>query len=332
MALRPAGCVLIELRDAVEHCLAKGMADELQGERQIAIAEACRNNQAGLAGDVERHAGLAPVIRGERLVIFDAAGGIHARGGYRRADICKCRRYPVAKLEAPAYRLEVVDSAERRPGEEPLARPRAIILWPLLEPLLVDGIGFDGEDDLAAGAEILQGRQGDFADFRACFGEEFDRGVEGLDLFGIAGDIFGVEMADDADPQASDILAEQRPVVGYRLVRASRITRIMPGDHLEHQRVVAHRAGHRPDMVEGEGERRYAAAADPAIGGLHAGGAAHRGWIADRAAGVGAECRREEAGGKAGAAAARRAAAEMIAVPRVARRRPGQVEGRAADR
>src|SRR5207302_8382056 len=33
-----------------------------------------------------------------------------------------------------------------------------------------------------------------------------------------------------------------------------------------------------------------------------------------------------------GAAAARRAAAEMIAVPRVACRRPGQVEGRAADR
>src|SRR6202040_3455751 len=30
MALRPAGCVLIELRDAVEHRLAKGMADQLQ--------------------------------------------------------------------------------------------------------------------------------------------------------------------------------------------------------------------------------------------------------------------------------------------------------------
>jgi hypothetical protein len=48
MMLRPAGCVLIELRDAVEHWLAKGMADELQGERQ-AVTEACRNNQARLA-------------------------------------------------------------------------------------------------------------------------------------------------------------------------------------------------------------------------------------------------------------------------------------------
>src|SRR4029077_7613219 len=113
----------------------------------------------------------------------------------RRVNICKCRRYPVAKLEAPAYRLEVVDSAECRPGEEPLAAPCPIILWPLLEPLLVYGIGFGSEDDLAAGAEILQGRQRDLADFRAGFGEKFDRSIERLDLFGIAGDIFGVEMA-----------------------------------------------------------------------------------------------------------------------------------------
>jgi hypothetical protein len=34
---------------------------------------------------------------------------------------------------------------------------------PLLEPLLVHGVGFRGEDDLAAGAKILQGRQGDLA-------------------------------------------------------------------------------------------------------------------------------------------------------------------------
>jgi hypothetical protein len=34
MALRPAGCLLIELPNPVEHRLTKGMADELQGERQ----------------------------------------------------------------------------------------------------------------------------------------------------------------------------------------------------------------------------------------------------------------------------------------------------------
>jgi len=182
------------------------MTDELQGERQAAFAEARRNDQARLAGDVERHAGLAPVIGGERLVIVDAAGGIHARGGYREVNVRKGRRHPIAKLQAPPYCLKIIDGAERRSGEEPLARPHAIILWSLLEPLLVYGIGFGGEDDLAAGAEILQSRQHDFADFRACFGKEFYRGIERLDLLGIAGDIPGVEMPDDADPQASDVL------------------------------------------------------------------------------------------------------------------------------
>ena len=159
-------------------------------------------------------------------------------------------------------------------------------------------VGFRREDDLAAGAEILQSWQSDLADFRTGFGVQFDRGVDGLDLFRIAGNIPGVEMSDDADPQTSDALAKHRPVVGYRLGGASGITRIMPGDHLEHQRVVARRAGHRPDVVEGEGERCYAAAADPAIGRLHAGDAAHRGRVADRAAGVGAECGWEEAGAR----------------------------------
>ena len=138
-------------------------------------------------------------------------------------------------------------------------------------------------------------------------------------------------MSDDADRQASDALAKHRLVVGDRLVGAPEITWIMPGDHLEHQRVVAHRTGHRSDMVEGEGEGCHAAAADPAVNRLHAGDPAHRGRIADRAAGVGAECCREETGSEASTAAARRAAAKMIAAPRVEGRRPGQIEGWAAN-
>src|SRR5215469_2071202 len=254
MVLCPTGCVLIKLRHAIEHCLAKGTADELQGQRQTAFAETRRNDQAGLASDVERHTGLAPIIGGERLVIVDTAGGVHARCGYRRVKVRKSCRYPVAKLEAPAYRLQVIDSAERRSGEEPLARPCTVILRPLLEPLLVYGVGFLGENDLAASAEILQSRQRDFADFCARFGEKLGRGVERFDLFGIAGDILGIEVPDDPDPQTSDILAQHRSVVGHRLVRAAGITWIMPGDYLKHQRVVAHRAGHWSDVVEREGK------------------------------------------------------------------------------
>jgi hypothetical protein len=114
----------------------------------------------------------------------------------------------------------------------------------------VHGIGFGGKNDLAAGAEVLQGRQGDLGGLGARFGEQLDRRVERFDLLGIAGDIPGVEMPDDADPQAFDALAEHRPVVSDRLVGASGVAPIMPGDHLEHERVVAHRARHRADIVE----------------------------------------------------------------------------------
>jgi hypothetical protein len=71
----------------------------------------------------------------------------------------------------------------------------------------------------------------------------------------------------------------------------------MPGDYLKHQRVVAHGTGHRTDMVEGEGERQDAAAADPAISRFHPGNATHRGRITDGTAGVG-----ESAAGKKPAA------------------------------
>jgi hypothetical protein len=136
---------------------------------------------------------------------------IRARGGYRHVDVREVLRYPVAKLEAPAYRLEIIDGAERRPGEEPFARPRAVILWTLLEPLLVYGIGFRGQDDLAAGAKILQGRQGDLVGLCTRFRENFNGGVERFDLFGIAGNIPGVEMPDDTDSQISENIHPNPP-------------------------------------------------------------------------------------------------------------------------
>jgi hypothetical protein len=72
----------------------------------------------------------------------------------------------------------------------------------------VHSVGFRGEDDLAAGAEILQSRQSDLAYRRTRLGEQLDRYIQRLDLFGIARNIPGVEMADDAEAQASDVLAE----------------------------------------------------------------------------------------------------------------------------
>ena len=50
-------------------------------------------------------------------------------------------------------------------------------------------VGFRGEDDLAAGAEILQSRQSDLAYLRTRLGEQLDRYIQRLDLFGIARNI-----------------------------------------------------------------------------------------------------------------------------------------------
>ncbi len=72
------------------------------------------------------------------------------------------------------------------------------------------------------------------------------------------------------------------------------------------------------------------AAADQPVGRLQPDDPAQCRRAADRAAGVGAERRRDEPGRDRRSRPARRAAGEMVAVPRVARRRPGQVEARAA--
>ena len=53
-------------------------------------------------------------------------------------------------------------------------------------------------------------------------------------------------------------------VVGYGDIGAAGILRVMAGEHLQQQGVVAHRARHRPDMIERVGEGKYATAADAA--------------------------------------------------------------------
>ena len=95
---------------------------------------------------------------------------------------------------------------------------------------------------------------------------------------------------------------------------------------MQQDRVVLDAARHRADVVERIGQREHAGEAERAVGRLQPDDAAAGRRIAHRAAGVGAECRRHKSRGKRGAGAARRAAGMQVAVPRIARRRPGQVE------
>ena len=85
-------------------------------------------------------------------------------------------------------------------------------------------------------------------------------------------------------------------IVAVRRGRAAGIERVVAGDHLQHQRVVGDGAGHRPDMVEREGEREDAAPRHQAVGRLQADDAAAARRIAHAAAGVAAQRHREQAG------------------------------------
>ena len=87
----------------------------------------------------------------------------------------------------------------------------------------------------------------------------------------------------------------------------------------------------RTAVIERVGERKHAAARDEAVGRLQPDRAAIAGGPADRAAGVGAHRHAHEAGGDRRARSGRRAARDVIRIPRIARRRERQVERRAAD-
>ena len=104
----------------------------------------------------------------------------------------------------------------------------------------------------------------------------------------------------------------------------------MAGDDVEQQRGVGDRRRERPDLVERRRERDEAVARHAPVGGLHADDAAQRRRLADRAAGVGAERERCEAGGHRGGAAPARAAGDATRVVRVAGGAERRVLGRAA--
>ena len=139
-----------------------------------------------------------------------------------------------------------------------------------------------------------------------------------------------VEVVDHADAHALDAGAEQRGVVGIGSRRAGGIARIVAGERLQHQRAVLRGPRHRTDMIERERRGCDAGAADQPIGRLDAGDAAQRRGTADRAAGIGADAAEDQPCRDARAGAAAGTGGEVRGVPRIARRRPGQIERRPA--
>ena len=145
-------------------------------------------------------------------------------------------------------------------------------------------------------------------------------------------EVFFVKMTQDADPQSPDIAGQRGAVIGDRAIGARRVLGVVPGQRLQHDRAILDRPGHRAGMVKSEGIGINAGPADEAVGRLQSDDAAQRRRTADRPAGVGPHRAGHKSRGDRRAGTARRAAGEMLAVPRVARWRPGEVERRAAMR
>ena len=126
--------------------------------------------------------------------------------------------------------------------------------------------------------------------------------------------------ARQADAQAGQRLAQCGQVVIDRLVDAGRVLRIEAGHGAQQQGAVLGGAGQRAALVEAGGVGDHAPARDPAVGGLDAGEVGQRGWLADRAAGVGAGRRRQQARGHGSSRTAARSARYAGQVPGVLHR------------
>ena len=102
--------------------------------------------------------------------------------------------------------------------------------------------------------------------------------------------VLGEMVAQHADAHAAQVaLPSDRAEVGHRRARAARITGVVAGDRLQHQRGVLDRARHRPHVVAARRERDDAAASDHAEGRLEPDDAAHPGGRAHRPTGIRAE-------------------------------------------
>ena len=182
-------------------------------------------------------------------------------------------------------------------------------------------------DQVVRGQRVLEVRAADLGDLRAERLEQLDRlGEPGHHprLVAVAG-----ELADDADPQPGHVAVPRRLDHGrHRGVDRRGVHRVVPGHGLVQQGGVEHGPAERPRRVQGRRERDDPVPGVAAVGRLHADDPAHRGRLADRAAGVRAERERRLVGGDRGGRAAGGAAGHLRQVPRVVDRpEPGVLRG-----
>ena len=130
---------------------------------------------------------------------------------------------------------------------------------------------------------------------------------------------------DTADPDPRQRPLKVGGISRNRFLQRRRITGVVPGDRLQHQRAIGSGAGHGADLVEARCKGHQSAAADPAVGGLQSGDAAQPRRLPDRSAGVGANGHRRHVGGHAGGGTTTRSSRCPRQVPGVVHRAEGGV-------
>ena len=96
------------------------------------------------------------------------------------------------------------------------------------------------------------------------------------------------EFPDDADADATDVLAQRRRIIIDRTLRAGRITLVEARHPGQHQRRVLGAAGHRTGLIERRGEGDHPPARATTIGRLDPGDTGQSSRLADRTTGIGA--------------------------------------------
>ena len=246
-----------------------------------------------MAGDVERRAGLAGIGAGGLGGVLDLARRVHGTGAHQHVVIAQPVVHRRDQLGAAALRADIFARGHEGAGQQAAAGQGAVIAGTVAQPGGVDRPGLRAQDDAVDARELAEFGQADGFDQRA-LGLEDAGGVlqPGGDI-GMRGHVGFVEMAHEADAQPLRAMI-QHPAKAARVGGgAAGVARIVSGQHIQQQRVIGHGAGHRPDMIQREGQRKYPPAADQPIGWLQPDNAAHAGRIAHRAAGVGAKRQRE---------------------------------------
>src|SRR5207249_6591823 len=116
-------------------------------------------------------------------------------------------------------------------------------------------------------------------------------------------------------------------VVRHGHVARRRVSRVVAGQRLEHERRIARGARHRTQVIEREDVRAYAGEADPAVSRLEPPDPAQRGRIADGATRARAEGERAESRRHRRGRTAARASRYPVEVPRVAGRAIVRIDG-----